>query len=146
MDLSFFQGEAVVILRKTTSTQEDDYGRFKASVEEIEAYAVLGVTATNLDKQLSNVTERTTLTAFFDYGVTIFPDDKFIIRGTLWEKDGNALSDDSNIFAKSSLFNPPVKLTLKQVKGWVGQAPNEDEVQQTPLVLVDGEDDGEDQS
>lgn len=129
MDLSFFRGETVVILRKNyTTTSYDRYGSPSSTVEEIELEAVVGITATRLEKDFSNIQSSTTITVFFNAGTEIFPDDQFLVRGTVWEKDGSALGDD--IVFNTSLFSPPVKVILKQVKGWVGQQPNTDEALQ----------------
>lgn len=137
MDLSFFRGETITIIRKTHLTTQDEYGLYKSTTEEVEVEGVVGVQATNLSKDLGNVVERTTLTVFFDFGTEIYPDDIFIIRGSVWEKNGNAFSDDNNVFA-SNLFAPPVKIQLAQVKGWAGQTPNTPESAQTVEEVEEG--------
>jgi hypothetical protein len=117
MDLSFFRGETVTIVRKAYFTTENAYGNFANTSEELEAEAVVAVEATQLNSDFTNATENTTIALIFNNGMEIFPYDIFIVRGSVWEKDGSAISSET-VFTSSNSFMPqPLKVSLKQIKG-----------------------------
>lgn len=68
----------------------------------------------------------TELKLIFSEGTEIYPEDKFIVRGTFWEKDGESLQPNTNMFA-TNWMEAPVVVNIKQYKGNVGQTVNQKE-------------------
>lgn len=126
MELNFFRGEKITIIRRNFESEETIYGTYKQTFTEIEAEAVVGLSGSYTEKSLKQQVENTTVSLTFNSGTEIFPDDTFVVRGTLWEKDSNALDLTPN-FPTSTFLPPPVKVILKQSKGNVGQEPNSQE-------------------
>ena len=123
--LSFFRGETITILRKTFINVFDDWGLPKTNVEEIEINAVVAFRNSSLVEDIEANAFDTEMKLIFSEGTTIYPEDIFIVRDTLWVKDGESLQPQ-NIF-KRKLMEPPVVVNIKQFKGNVGQLENTQE-------------------
>ena len=123
--LSFFRGEDITILRKTFIAEDNDWGLPVATVTEIEAQAVVAFRSSTREENIEEEAFSTDLKLIFSEGTVIYPDDVFIVRGTLWVKDGESLQPQ-NIFGRK-FMETPVVVNIKQHKGNVGQLENSQE-------------------
>lgn len=123
--LDFFRGENVVILRKTfiEDTDENGWGLPAHTTQQFEVEAIVAFRNTTKINNIEEEAINTELKLIFDQGTVIFPEDIFVVRGTLWEKDGESLQPNPQTFVDKWL-EMPVIVNIKQYKGNVGQFEN----------------------
>lgn len=115
--LQGFSGEPVTIVRRSYSDNYDDYGLQEQEQSFIESEAVLGFRTTSSSRDIVQQVQESELRLFFPAGSIIMPDDLFIVRGTVWEKDGDAVEPTAIPFRTPLIFTLPVVVNIKQSAG-----------------------------
>lgn len=117
MDLRFFEGEPVIVKRKTyTGEYDPDTGEPQASVTETPVEALLYFRQSNGKVTPYEVAYDSELSVIFPYGTVLREDDIFVIRGTEWESDGIVVPI-TNQKQYDRFLKPPTVMTMKQHKG-----------------------------
>lgn len=112
----FFRGEEITIVRQLP-TGKDKFGNVtKNSVElpPIEGVVAFRNTSRLVDPNM--VVAEVELKIIFDYNPGLFEDDKFLIRGMLWQQDGVDWSHSPDLIVGGFLPSPTV-VNIKKVMG-----------------------------
>lgn len=115
--LQGFSGEPVMVVRRTYSEQYDDYGLQKQGLSYVELEAVLGFRTTSSSRDVVEQVQESEVRLFFPAGTIIMPDDLFVVRGTLWEKDGETIEPKAGPFKTPLIFALPIVVNIKQSAG-----------------------------
>ena len=90
--MSFIRGGETIVIKRRTSTSKDDWGNSTYSVATItvkDALLAIGGTSEPVDPTRDAIDA--TVTLYLPNGTQIQDGDRFLIRGTEWVKDGDAL-------------------------------------------------------
>lgn len=88
--MSFFSGGETVVITRRTAGANDDYGNPTFTTTSITVKNCLigfGSTSEPIDVERDAVDAK--ITIYFPIGTTVQDGDRFTIRNSVWEKDGN---------------------------------------------------------
>lgn len=121
MDLTFFTGEEVIIVRSEYTGNKNRAGNEIPTETRIPTSAIIHIgKAMNETSMVTEINDYQTvqdnnITLIFPEGTEIKADDKFIVRQTLWEINGRQLDFYPDITKR---FIPqPVIVKIRQRKG-----------------------------
>lgn len=89
--MSLIQGGEPIIIKRRTTDGNDDYGNPTYEVSDVlirHALIAIGTTSESLDPERAAYDAKVTL--YVPSGTEILETDRFLIRNSLWEKDGSA--------------------------------------------------------